>query len=120
MLLQNGWLRKCLLTKRTLNLVTCRAKEAMHQTQATLSCSKYRWSYGVVLWEIATLGETPYSEVAIEDLYDMVAVQGYRMPCPRDCSLNMYSIMLRCWDRLPGERPQFSQIVKELQEEEFV
>ena len=32
------------------------------------------WSYGVLLWEIVTCGEKPYTGVAIEALLDLIKV----------------------------------------------
>ena len=46
------------------------------------------WSYGVLLWEIVTCGERPYTGVATEALLDLIK-DGYRMSiplqCPQDC-----------------------------------
>lgn len=43
------------------------------------------WSFGVVLWEIATLGGHPYSTVPTGHLIELLK-SGYRMECPKNCS----------------------------------
>ena len=42
------------------------------------------WSFGVLLWEIETFGQSPYPSVDIVDLFQSLS-QGYRMEQPRTC-----------------------------------
>ena len=44
-----------------------------------------RWSFGVALWELVTVGGTPYAEINPEDLYAQLH-GGMRMPCPSHCA----------------------------------
>ncbi|XP_078604928.1 uncharacterized protein LOC144878338 [Branchiostoma floridae x Branchiostoma japonicum] len=64
------------------------------------------WSYGIVLYEICTLGDHPYPDVAVNDLKDRLQA-GYRMPQPEDCPDAMYDLMLQCWRWQPVLRPSF-------------
>lgn len=43
------------------------------------------WSFGVTLWELVTVGGTPYGEILPEDLYAQLQ-NGMRMPCPTHCA----------------------------------
>uniref|UniRef100_A0A146M4S1 receptor protein-tyrosine kinase n=3 Tax=Lygus hesperus TaxID=30085 RepID=A0A146M4S1_LYGHE len=74
------------------------------------------WSYGVLLYEIMTLGGTPYPSVpSMEKLFQLLR-SGHRMEKPSCCSLEMYLLMRDCWSYQPSERPTFSSLVKGLDE----
>ncbi|XP_019632531.1 PREDICTED: tyrosine-protein kinase receptor Tie-1-like [Branchiostoma belcheri] len=72
-----------------------------------------RWSFGILLWEIVTLGGTPYSGMKSGLLLRRLR-EGYRMPKPRNCDENLYQMMLQCWQRRPEDRPTFSDLVEQL------
>ncbi|XP_062512063.1 fibroblast growth factor receptor 3-like isoform X2 [Corticium candelabrum] len=65
------------------------------------------WSFGVLMWEIATLGGTPYPGVALESLCNLIVESGYRMQRPKNCSRLVYSAMTQCWLISPHQRPRF-------------
>ncbi|XP_041446357.1 tyrosine-protein kinase receptor Tie-1 isoform X2 [Xenopus laevis] len=67
------------------------------------------WSFGVLLWEIVSLGGTPYCGMTCAELYENLP-QGYRMEKPRNCDDEVYELMKQCWRDRPYERPTFSQI----------
>ncbi|XP_065215783.1 fibroblast growth factor receptor homolog 1-like isoform X2 [Planococcus citri] len=74
------------------------------------------WSYGVLLWEIMTLGGVPYPTIPnMEELFKLLRT-GHRMEKPVHCSLQIYYVMRDCWSYDPNDRPEFSTIVKELEE----
>ncbi|XP_065663229.1 uncharacterized protein LOC136085756 isoform X3 [Hydra vulgaris] len=67
------------------------------------------WAYGVVLFEIVTLGGTPYPTISNCELLPLLK-SGYRMDKPENCSEEMYNIMLQCWNEDPLQRPTFTTL----------
>ena len=47
------------------------------------------WSFGILLWEIITLGGTPYPSVPVEKMFDYLKL-GKRLEQPMNCSLEMW------------------------------
>ncbi|XP_022080786.1 fibroblast growth factor receptor-like isoform X2 [Acanthaster planci] len=71
------------------------------------------WSFGILLWEIITLGGTPYPSVPVEKMFDFLK-SGKRLEQPQNCSLEIYHIMRECWHTSPGQRPTFFDLVEDL------
>ncbi|KRX25317.1 Fibroblast growth factor receptor 3 [Trichinella nelsoni] len=71
------------------------------------------WSFGILVWEIMTLGGNPYPSVPVEKLFILLK-RGHRMEKPRHCSNEVYQMMLDCWSDRPDDRPTFSEIVQYL------
>ncbi|CAG0886521.1 unnamed protein product [Cyprideis torosa] len=69
------------------------------------------WSYGVVLWEIATLGDLPYRDRTVAEVAQMT-VEERVLERPDGCPLEIYELMLRCWAPNPDSRPSFKTIVE--------
>ncbi|XP_070564232.1 tyrosine-protein kinase receptor Tie-1-like isoform X4 [Ptychodera flava] len=67
------------------------------------------WSFGILLWEIITLGGTPYPGLTCAELYQQLP-RGYRMPKPLNCDNEVYELMRHCWRERPYDRPDFGQI----------
>ncbi|XP_055597573.1 uncharacterized protein LOC129747397 [Uranotaenia lowii] len=67
------------------------------------------WAFGVLCWELITLGASPYPGILPQDLYTLLK-QGYRMPCPTNCSEEIYSIVRSCWADDPKLRPSFKYL----------
>ncbi|XP_048478000.1 fibroblast growth factor receptor homolog 1 isoform X2 [Plutella xylostella] len=71
------------------------------------------WSFGVLLWEIMTLGGTPYPTVPGQYMYQHLSA-GHRMEKPPCCSLEIYMLMRECWSFQPNDRPSFTELVEDL------
>ncbi|XP_033636365.1 ephrin type-A receptor 3-like [Asterias rubens] len=68
------------------------------------------WSFGILVWEIATLGGTPYPSIRTKDLASHLT-DGYRMSKPQNCDEKIYTLMIQCWEENPTNRPSFSDLV---------
>ncbi|XP_017053414.1 mucin-19 [Drosophila ficusphila] len=66
------------------------------------------WAFGIVLWEIATLGSTPYSQLTGREVIRRVP-QGLRPDLPKESRHEFYNLMSRCWHKEPHMRPSFAQ-----------
>ncbi|XP_066975213.1 tyrosine-protein kinase ABL1 isoform X7 [Macrobrachium rosenbergii] len=67
------------------------------------------WAFGILLWEIATYGVSPYPGVDLTNVYHLLE-SGYRMDCPQGCPTRVYDLMKQCWLWNAGDRPTFSHI----------
>lgn len=67
------------------------------------------WAFGILLWEIATYGMSPYPGVDLTDVYHTLQ-KGYRMDCPPGCPPKIYELMKQCWQWHAHERPTFREI----------
>jgi serine/threonine protein kinase len=77
------------------------------------------WSFGVLLWEIMTLGGEPYTGVSYERLFQLLQM-GFRMEKPTNCSRQFYQMMNDCWNAEPSLRPTFLDLQNRLEEIEKV
>ncbi|KAE9552494.1 hypothetical protein FO519_004307 [Halicephalobus sp. NKZ332] len=67
------------------------------------------WSYGILLWELLSLGEVPYGTVENQQLLEFLE-SGQRLQKPIHCPVEFYEIMKACWRKDPDLRPRFSEI----------
>ncbi|XP_019632766.1 PREDICTED: tyrosine-protein kinase receptor Tie-1-like [Branchiostoma belcheri] len=81
------------------------------------TCQSDVWSFGVLLWEIATLGQDPCYDGRMQLTFlQMVGVlrQGIRMNRPPECPEDLYRLMRACWRDVPATRPTPEGIEKRL------
>ncbi|XP_038064948.1 uncharacterized protein LOC119735322 [Patiria miniata] len=72
------------------------------------------WSYGILLWEIVTLGARPYPTMSFKTMISKLQ-EGYRMPRPEHCQDELHQLMLACWEEEPTARPSFTEIGRKLE-----
>uniref|UniRef100_A0A8C4T1H5 Fibroblast growth factor receptor 2 n=1 Tax=Erpetoichthys calabaricus TaxID=27687 RepID=A0A8C4T1H5_ERPCA len=71
------------------------------------------WSFGVLMWEIFTLGGSPYPGIPVEELFKLLK-EGHRMDKPGNCTNELYMMMRDCWHAISSQRPTFKQLVEDL------
>ena len=76
------------------------------------------WAYGVLLWEIMTLGDNPYPSVQMETLHELLK-SGHRMECPCECPSEVYQIMRECWHSNPVLRPNFTNLIQNINQLDY-
>nr|XP_020459029.1 vascular endothelial growth factor receptor 2 isoform X1 [Monopterus albus] len=72
------------------------------------------WSFGVLLWEIFSLGASPYPGVCIDESFCRRLKEGTRMRPPEYATTEIYQTMLDCWLDRPTDRPTFAELVEHL------
>ncbi|KAL3289679.1 hypothetical protein HHI36_023083 [Cryptolaemus montrouzieri] len=74
------------------------------------------WSYGVVLWEMATLASQPYQGLSNDQVLRYV-IDGGVMERPENCPDKLYTLMKFCWQRKASSRPSFLKLCSYLLED---
>nr|XP_032529097.1 tyrosine-protein kinase Dnt-like [Danaus plexippus plexippus] len=87
------------------------APESLLQGQCTTSSDV--WSLGITLWELATLGAAPLSELDAADVGAFLN-GGYRPSQPHNCPDELYGLMSWCWTTSPSARPTAPQLLAAL------
>lgn len=72
------------------------------------------WAFGILVWEVITLGLVPYPGIPPQNLYHLLK-NGYRMERPENCSDEVYSIVKSCWADDPANRPAFKSLALEFE-----
>ncbi|XP_042189102.1 ALK tyrosine kinase receptor [Callorhinchus milii] len=72
------------------------------------------WSFGVLLWEIFSLGYMPYPSKSNQEVLEFVT-SGGRMDPPKNCPGPVYRIMTQCWQHQPEDRPNFATILERIE-----
>lgn len=67
------------------------------------------WAYGVLMWEVYTLGRLPYERLNNTEIVHQVS-RGLRLYRPQLANEKVYSIMSSCWEEKPDERPTFQEL----------
>ncbi|XP_056155612.1 receptor-type tyrosine-protein kinase FLT3-like [Lampris incognitus] len=84
------------------------APESIFQGMYTIKSDV--WAYGILLWEIFSLGVTPYPGVKVDNKFYAMIERGFKMECPYYASDSLYRMMCECWALEPCDRPPFSKL----------
>ncbi|XP_075353730.1 protein-tyrosine kinase 2-beta [Mycteria americana] len=68
------------------------------------------WMFAVCMWEILSYGKQPFFWLENKDVIGVLE-RGDRLPKPDLCPPILYTLMTRCWDYDPSERPKFKDLV---------
>lgn len=71
------------------------------------------WSFGILLYEIMTLGCSPYPGISTDGLLNYLN-SGKRLNKPEICSNEFYQLMLSCWQIKPDDRLTFAELTMEI------
>jgi len=74
------------------------------------------WSFGVLLYEVWTLGMIPYYLIADDREVARLVTQGERLSQPDNCPQQVYAIMQDCWKSAQKDRPSMPELQTSLQE----
>lgn len=76
------------------------------------------YSYGVLLWELITK-TIPFQKMNDYQIVNQVVYEKLRPPIPDDTSPSLKSVLERCFDENPNNRPSFNDIVKSFEQGEI-
>ncbi|XP_074634255.1 tyrosine-protein kinase receptor Tie-1-like [Acropora palmata] len=98
-------------TKRRRLAVKWTAQEALLYGQYKTKSDV--WSYGVVLYEIFTIGGSPYPRMDGRKVVNFLQ-EGHGMQKPEHVDNKLYQIMMNCWQSEPNTRPSFAHLTQKL------
>ncbi|XP_076641548.1 putative inactive tyrosine-protein kinase Wsck [Halictus rubicundus] len=70
------------------------------------------WAFGVLLWEMLSMGGTPYSNFTLDSEVEEAIQQGTRLSQLIDTPDPLYEVMSSCWHTDSRERPSFSELTR--------
>uniref|UniRef100_A0A8C2XN59 Mitogen-activated protein kinase kinase kinase 20 n=1 Tax=Cyclopterus lumpus TaxID=8103 RepID=A0A8C2XN59_CYCLU len=88
------------------------APEVIQSLPVSETCDTY--SYGVVLWEMLTR-EVPFKGFEGLQVAWLVVEKQERLTIPTSCPRSFAELMRKCWQADPKERPQFKQVLVNLE-----
>jgi serine/threonine protein kinase len=71
------------------------------------------WAFGVLCWEITSLGQIPYGAIGIKDMVDSLE-HGDRLVEAPFTPPGLHKVLLLCWSLDPKRRPSFAGLVHNL------
>ncbi len=110
-----GLARECLRTQNMTRVgsVQWAAVEVLLGTTYSHKCDL--WSFGVVCWELMT-AKVPFHGLSAVVVATKVGLEGMRLPVPPDAPRLLLRLMARCWSEDPGRRPEFAEVLDELED----
>ncbi|XP_068426752.1 tyrosine-protein kinase STYK1b [Clinocottus analis] len=71
------------------------------------------WSLGILLYEMATLGEAPFAEISVNELLQFHQ-RGKSLKKPSNCSNTLYSVIKGCCQWKDQDRPSLAEVSRKI------
>uniref|UniRef100_UPI0037E84D6E tyrosine-protein kinase STYK1b n=1 Tax=Semicossyphus pulcher TaxID=241346 RepID=UPI0037E84D6E len=71
------------------------------------------WSFGILLYEMATLGEAPFAEISVNELLQFHQ-RGKSLKKPSNCSNTLHSMIKSCCQWKDVDRPSLAEVSRKL------
>lgn len=78
------------------------------------------WAFGVLLWEMFSMGGTPYSSLTLDSEVEDAVTRGVRLSQLLDVTDPIYEVMSSCWRDDPEERPTFDELTRLVRNEKSI
>ena len=85
--------------------VECYEKSITRQTSVV-------WAFGVLLWEMLSLGGTPYANFSMECDVEEFVKRGRRLRRLENATDPVYETMMSCWNSNEQRRPTFAELTR--------
>ena len=72
------------------------------------------WSFGVYLWELWSVGSTPWLTYRSPKLLFQTIEAGHRLAAPADCPERIVLLMQSCWELDMRARPHIADLQQRL------
>ncbi|XP_066568512.1 tyrosine-protein kinase STYK1b isoform X1 [Amia ocellicauda] len=105
-------IRGTLPTGEEAGLQKWQAPELLAKKPATYSCDV--WSFGILLFEMVTLGEAPFPDISVSELLQYLQ-RGKTVKKPASCSTNLYSLIKSCCQWRQQDRISLADLLRKLQ-----
>ncbi|XP_061675755.1 tyrosine-protein kinase STYK1b isoform X2 [Syngnathoides biaculeatus] len=79
----------------------------------TVGPSSDVWSFGILLYEMATLGEAPFAEIPVNELLQFHQ-RGKSLKKHPNCSNALYAVIKGCCQWKDGDRPTLAEVTRKL------
>lgn len=99
-------------TLEVIELRKWQAPEVLARTGANTSSDI--WSFGILLYEMVTLGDPPFAELMATELLQYLQ-RGKFMKRPATCSNALYSLMKSCCHYSPQQRISLKELIRKLE-----
>lgn len=75
------------------------------------------FSFAVLIWEsYSTEKRIPYDDISDDQEVCRRKLNGEKLPRPNKCDTNIWTLMLKCWNDRPEDRPKFETIHTQLED----